>query len=83
LVTDIELSEDELDNLVDLHLLTNKTFVYACNVSEDMMNTSENELKELLGITNNDTKVIPICAKLESDMVEMSFEEREEFLSEM
>ena len=83
LVIDMELSEDEIENLSDLHLLTNKTFVYACNVSEDMMDTNEDDLKLLLWITNIGTKVIPICAKLESDMVEMSLEEREEFLSEM
>jgi ribosome-binding ATPase YchF (GTP1/OBG family) len=32
----------------DLHLLTNKTFVYACNVSEDMMETSEEDLKKMI-----------------------------------
>ena len=83
LVTDMELPEDELEYLYDLHLLTNKTFVYACNVAEDMMDTSSEELKKLLWIINEQTKVIPICAKLEADMVEMSLEEREEFLSEM
>jgi len=83
LVTDMWLWEEELEYMIDLHLLTNKTFVYACNVAEDMMDTSESELKTLLWIKNNDTKVIPICAKLEADMVEMSLEERKEFLSEM
>jgi len=83
LVTDMWLDDEELLHLRDLHLLTNKTFVYACNVSEEMMDTSEGELKKLIWITNENTKVIPICAKLEADMVEMSLEEREEFLSEM
>lgn len=83
LVTDMWLDEEELEHLKDLHLLTNKTFVYACNVSEDMMDMHENKLKELIWITSKKTKVIPICAKLEADMVEMSLEERHEFLSEM
>lgn len=83
IVNDMWLTEEELLWLHDLHLLTNKTFVYACNVAEDMMNTSEEELRKIIWINNKDTKVIPICAKLESDMIEMSSEEREEFLKEM
>jgi len=83
LVTDIWLDEEELEHLKDLHLLTNKTFVYACNVSEDMMDMHETKLKELLWLQEGTAKVIPICAKLEADMVEMSLEERHEFLSEM
>lgn len=82
LVTDMWLNEEELEALNDLHLLTNKTFVYACNVSEDMMDTSEEELKNIIGVTWNQ-KVVAICAKLEADMIEMSTEEKEEFLNEM
>ena len=82
LVTDMWLNEEELESLYDLHLLTNKTFVYACNVSEDMMSATEDELRELIWVWNNQ-KVVPICAKLESDMIEMSEEEKKEFLDEM
>lgn len=82
LVTDMWLDEEELEALNDLHLLTNKTFVYACNVSEDMMDTSEEELKNIIGVTWNQ-KVVAICAKLEADMIEMTTEEKEEFLNEM
>lgn len=82
LVTDMWLDEDELASLKDLHLLTNKTFVYACNVSEDMMDYSSKQLKELIWITGNQ-QVVPICAKLEADMIEMSAEEKDEFLNEM
>jgi ribosome-binding ATPase YchF (GTP1/OBG family) len=48
-----------------------------------MMSESEASLKTLLGITNSDTRVVPICAKLEEDMLEMSQEEKNEFLSDM
>ena len=82
LVSDIWLDDDELEHLYDLHLLTNKTFVYACNVSEDMMSASEEELRKILWVWNNQ-KVVPICAKLEADMIEMSDEEKKEFLDEM
>jgi len=82
LVTDMWLDEEELEALYDLHLLTNKTFVYACNVSEDMMDSSEEELRKIIWVWNNQ-KVVPICAKLEADMIEMTPEEKEEFLNDM
>ena len=83
IVNDMDLTEEEWEDIADLHLLTNKKFVYACNVSEDMMDTSEEDLKKLIWITSQETRVVPVCAKLESDMVEMSEEEKHEFLSEM
>lgn len=76
------IKDDEQDFFKDLHLLTNKKFVYAANVSEDMMDLDESKLQEILWVST-DTKVVPICAKLESDMIEMSENEREDFLNEM
>lgn len=75
------ISEDEQEYFDDLHLLTNKKFVYAVNVSEEMMDTPEEKLREIIGVKK--TKVVPICAKLEADMIEMSEQERKEFLEEM
>ncbi len=83
LVSNMWLDEDEVNSIWDLHLLTNKEFVYACNVSEDMMDTSEEELKKILWIEWLSNRVIAICAKLEADMVEMTLDERKEFLDEM
>lgn len=83
LVSNMDLDEEERESLYDLHLLTNKEFVYACNVSEDMMDTPEDELKKMLWLEWKSNRVVAICAKLESDMVEMSLEERKEFLDEM
>ena len=82
LVSNMWLAEEELEHIDDLHLLTNKQFVYACNVSEDMMDTPEAELQKILWLDENQT-VIPICAKLEADMIEMTQEEKVEFLEEM
>jgi len=82
LVSNMDLSEDDREDIYDLHLLTDKKFVYACNVSEDMMDTSEDELKKLIWI-EGDTKLVAICAKLEADMIEMDEEERNTFLEEM
>lgn len=75
------IGEDEQEYFDDLHLLTNKKFVYAVNVSEEMMDTPEEKLREIIGVKK--AKVVPICAKLEADMIEMSEQERKEFLEEM
>lgn len=90
LVSTLGLSEDEQEHMQDLHLLTNKRFVYACNVSEDMMDMREDELIKLLDLTpapspseERGIRVVPICAKLEADMIEMTPEERKEFLEDM
>ena len=80
LTSNMNLSEDELEDIREMYLLTNKEFVYACNVSEDMMDASEADLQELLGVTN---KVAPVSAKLEADMIEMTPEEKNEFLVDM
>jgi hypothetical protein len=75
------ISKEEQHYFKDLHLLTNKKFVYAANVSEDMMDISEEELREILWVKNS--KVVPICAKLEADMIWMEASERDAFLTEM
>lgn len=82
LVTNMDLTEDENNALKDLHLLTNKKFVYACNVSEDMMSISDQELRKLIWVPENQ-KVVAISAKLEEDMIEMTPEEKNEYLTEM
>ena len=67
----------------DLHLLTNKPFVYAINVSEDQLNLSEKELRDLIWIYDENIPVVAVCAKLEADMIDFSEEERKEFLQEI
>jgi ribosome-binding ATPase YchF (GTP1/OBG family) len=83
LVSGGDWNEDETLHLKDSHLLTNKKFVYACNVSEDMMDASQDDLKAIIGVTGENTQVVPVCAKLEEDMIEMSPEEKKEFLDDM
>jgi len=83
LVSTWNWNEDEIIHLRDSHLLTNKKFVYACNVSEEMMDSSQEQLKEIIGVNDIETQVVPICAKLEEDMIEMSTEEKKEFLDDM
>nr|MDD3719992.1 redox-regulated ATPase YchF [Candidatus Gracilibacteria bacterium] len=83
LAISLELTEEKREYLKDLHLLTNKQFVYVANVNEDMMDTPESELRNILGITDKNIPICPICAKLEADMIDMSNIERKAFLEEM
>lgn len=83
LAISIDLKDEEREHLKDLNLLTNKQFVYVANVNEDMMDIDNNELRKMLWITNEKIPICSICAKLEADMVDMSFEERKVFLEEM
>lgn len=77
------LSDEEKLALKQSNLLTYKQFVYACNVNEDMMDASESQLRDIIGVQDENIPVIPVCAKLESDMMEMEDEERVMFLEEM
>jgi hypothetical protein len=52
------------------------------NVAEDKVNMSEDELRALVGIPDKKIPVLPVCAKLESDMMELSAEDRIAFLRE-
>ena len=78
----LDLSADERALINDLYLLSNKPFIYAVNVAEDKVNMSEDELRALVGISDTKIPVLPVCAKLESDMMELSAEDRVEFLRE-
>lgn len=64
-------NEKERESLRDLHLLTMKPFLYVANVSEDQIqNFSENDLHGL----------IPISAKIESELLGLSEKEAQEYL---
>ena len=83
LVITLDLNKDEKLLLRDLHLLTNKPFVYAVNVSEEQLELPEDELRKIIWIEDKKIPVVSVCAKLEADMIDFSDEEREEFLADM
>lgn len=82
-VIDMNLTEEEKEMLNDLHLLTAKPFLYIANVAEDeVANVDLENFKSILGVPAN-TKIIPISAKIESDLSELNDEESMEFLQEI
>lgn len=74
LIRHLELSDEEKLSLKSLNLLTIKPMIYVVNVDEGDVNKHV-ELPAL-----NGEVVVPICAKLESDLAELNPEEVQEYL---
>ncbi len=78
----IEMNEEEQVWIKECHLLTMKPILYIANLSEDdLVSFNKDEYKSKLGLNENDS-VVPICAKLEEDLADMSEAEAKEFLEE-
>lgn len=71
----LDLTEEEVDALYDLHLLTMKPMLYIANVDEDQVTAT---LDPIDGLTP-----LPISAQVEADLAELDDEERKEYLAEM
>lgn len=83
-VRNLDLSEDEMKILKPFNLLTLKPIIYVANVNEDEV-VSDNEYVKLLReyAAKDDSSVIVICAKIESELAELEDEEKGEFLKEL
>lgn len=80
----IDVEEEELEAIYDIHLLTIKPVLYVANVDEGSINTG-NELVELLkeNVKDEKAEVITLCAAIESQIAEFDDpEEKELFLGE-
>lgn len=74
-VRTIGLTDEEAAELYDLHLLTMKPFLYVANVDEDQLNS---DLGTIDGLTP-----VKISAKVESELIDLEEDEREEYLEEL
>ena len=81
----IELTEDEELYIKPFNLLTSKPIIYVANVSEDDLLLGDNKyidkVKEYAKLDN--AEVVTICAKVESDLCDMTTEEKNIFLNEL
>jgi ribosome-binding ATPase len=77
------LSEEERGELRDLFLLTIKPVFYIANVAEDGFedNPHMESLRELAAAEG--AEVVPVCAAIEAEIVELEEDERAEFLADM
>ncbi|ULL19519.1 redox-regulated ATPase YchF [Paenibacillus sp. H1-7] len=82
----VELTDDEKLLIRDLHLLTMKPMLYAANVSEsEVANADDNpfvqKVREYAALEG--AEVVPISAKVESEIAELEGEDKEMFLEEL
>lgn len=76
-----ELTEEEKEELADLHLLTSKPVIYIANCQEEQIGKiNTEELQKQMELKD---KIIPICAKTEEDLIDFSQEEMREYLKEL
>ena len=81
----MELEEDKAEFVKSLDLLSYKPVIYAANVSEDDAAGEDNEyirkVREFAATENSD--VVVVCAKIESEMAELDDDEKAMFLEEL
>ena len=79
----LDLSEDEISGLYEFHLITLKPVMYIANVNEDGFENNPyldivNKIAEQEGAV-----VVPVCAAIESELIELDDEERKEFMQDL
>ncbi|MGC8710797.1 MAG: redox-regulated ATPase YchF [Leptodesmis sp.] len=80
----VELTEEEEAALKPLGLLTYKPIIYAANVSEDDLATGNawvEQVRELAAKEN--AQVVVVSAQVESELIELPPEERQDFLESL
>jgi GTP-binding protein YchF len=82
-VRTLGLDEDQKKLVRDLFLLTIKPTMYIANVSDDGFDNNPllDAVRDYAKAEN--APVVPVCAAIESEMVELDDEEKTEFLAEM
>jgi len=77
-------SPDEELWLRDLHLLTAKPVMYIANVDEKHLSGDSGYVKEVRDLAAKEgARVVVACTKLEAEIGQMPYEEREKFLSDL
>jgi GTP-binding protein YchF len=77
------LSDDEISSLYEFHLITLKPVMYIANVNEDGFKNNPyldvvNKIAEQEGAV-----VVPVCAAIEEELIELDDEERKEFMQDL
>ncbi|MGB3650661.1 MAG: redox-regulated ATPase YchF [Rivularia sp. (in: cyanobacteria)] len=80
-VRQMNLNEEDAELIKPLTLLSAKPIIYAANVSEDDLATGNKYVEEVRGIAaQEDAQVVIVSAQVEAELVELSEEERADFL---
>lgn len=86
-VRNMSFSDEELEFVKSLNLLSSKPVIYAANVSEEDISDSEQSniwIGKLQSYAEKEgSEVIVICSKIEEEIVQLQPEEKNEFLVEL
>ncbi len=85
-VRNLEFSDDDLKLIKSFNLLTIKPIIYIANISEEEAAdpTSNPYLEQVREIASNeDARVIPVSARLESEIAELDASDKKAFLLEL
>ncbi len=82
LANSVSFEKEEFEKIRDLHLLTQKPLLFIANVSEKEINSDQSKWYRMTGIPEH-YDIIPISAKLEAEVNELSEEEADEYLKEL
>ena len=84
-VRKLEFTEEELKILSGFKLITAKPIIYVANVSEDDIMSGENDYVKTVKeyAKKEESNVLMICAKIESELAELEVEEKTNFLNEL
>ena len=79
-----DLDTDEKLIIGELNLLSMKPYIYIANVSEDHLKEASDSEKQLRKFAFQEgVEVIPICAKVESELSDLDEEESDYFMEEL
>ncbi len=83
----IEYTDEELEIMKSVSLLTNKPVIYAANVCEEDFKNGEIDNQYIQAVreraAGENAEVLVICARLEEEISELSDEEKELFLADL
>jgi GTP-binding protein YchF len=83
LVRSLAMNDQQRRALRDLHFLTIKPTLYIANVAEDGFENNP-ALDQVRGLAAAEgAEVVPICAAIEAEIVELEDDEKQEFLADM
>ncbi|MFM6190255.1 redox-regulated ATPase YchF [Planktothrix sp.] len=78
------LTEEEIEAVKGLGLVTQKPVIYATNVSEDDLSTGNEQVEKVREVAKLDNaQVVIISAQVEAELVDLSEEERADFLASL
>ncbi len=83
LASSVSLTDEEKESINDLFLLTSKPMMFVANVSEEQLKDVQNDenVKKLEEYAKSlNSKVIPLCVKVEEELASLSDEEEKEML---